>query len=86
MSRARPEDLSCKEIVELVNGFLENELPQDERTRFEHHLVTCPACMTYVRQMRATVRAVASTSVREEDLPESTKLALLDAFRAWSRK
>lgn len=86
MSRGRPEDLSCKEVVELVNSFLEGELPVDERTRFEHHLVTCPACMTYVRQMRATVRVVAGTAVREGELPEETKQALLGAFRSWSRK
>jgi anti-sigma factor RsiW len=85
MSRARPTDLTCKELVELVTQFLESSLSFEERTRFEHHLVTCPACMTYVRQMQQTVSLARTTQplVTEASIPEPTKAALLMAFRKW---
>jgi len=69
MSVARPQDIVCKELVELLTDFL------------EQHLVWCPGCSEYLRQFRATIGA--TRKLAEEDLPEGVKENLLDAFRHW---
>ena len=51
-------DLTCRELVEFVNDYLEGELSPDGRARFEAHLVCCVGCGNYVRQMRWTVALV----------------------------
>jgi anti-sigma factor RsiW len=76
-----PGELSCKQVVELVNDYLEEALPLAERTEFELHLAYCEGCAEYLRQLRQLGRAAAR--LREEDVPEKTRNELLDAFRAW---
>jgi anti-sigma factor RsiW len=79
-----PDDLSCKELVELVTSYLEDRLPPDERTRFEMHLAYCAPCRVYLEQMRQTIRA--SGHLSEETLPSGSKERLLSAFRDWKRR
>jgi anti-sigma factor RsiW len=78
-----PGELSCKEIVEVVNDYLEGALPFDDRTAFELHLAYCDGCTEYLRQLRQLGRAAAR--LREEDLPEKTRDGLLEAFRDWKK-
>ena len=49
------EQLSCRELVELVTDYLEGALPERERDSFEHHIEGCKGCHEYVRQMRETI-------------------------------
>ena len=74
-------ELSCQEIVELVNDYLEDALPQDARARFEEHLGECPLCVTYLDQMRATVEATRRLS--QEELDPAVRDELVRAFRSW---
>jgi anti-sigma factor (TIGR02949 family) len=78
-------ELSCQEIVEVVTDYLEGAMPEDERRRFEHHLSYCPGCVTYVDQIRETVRATGEVP-REETLPPELRAGLLAQFRHWSRE
>ncbi len=80
---ANADDLSCKELVELVTEYLEDRLPLDERSRFEMHLVYCAPCAVYLEQMRQTVQFAGRLS--EERLPPGPKEDLLRAFRSWKR-
>jgi anti-sigma factor RsiW len=76
-----PDDLSCKDLVELVTDFIEDRLTASVRTRFEMHLQYCAPCRVYLAQMRETVRLAGRLS--EETLPQGSKEALLKAFRGW---
>jgi anti-sigma factor RsiW len=76
-------ELSCRELVEIVTDYLEGALPASERARFHDHLRGCPGCTTYVEQMRETIRLTGR--LREEDVPERAREALLRAFRGWTR-
>ena len=76
-------DLSCKELVELVTEYLENSLPLSEKAQFEAHLALCPGCRTYLDQMRQTVTAVGH--VTEDSLEPATRETLLALFRNWKR-
>ncbi len=80
---ATVDDLTCRELVELVTEYLEGALSFGERRRFEHHLGTCSVCPRYVEQLRATVRVLGRLA--EDDVPEPARGPLLDAFRAWKQ-
>ena len=74
-------DLTCREFVDLVTEYLENALDTQTRARFEDHLVDCPDCPVYLRQMEEIVGA--SGILREEDLSPEVRDVLLSRFRTW---
>ena len=73
-------ELACQEVVELVTAYLEDALDQDDRERFEEHLVFCDGCDNYLKQMRTTIRL---TGRVEHELPDELQAELLEAFRGW---
>jgi anti-sigma factor RsiW len=77
-------ELTCKEVVEIIDDYLAGALPMDDQVRFEQHLHACTWCMTYLDQLRQTQSL--SRSLSEQALPEETKSKLLDAFRLWKRQ
>jgi anti-sigma factor RsiW len=77
------DHISCQEVVELVTGYLDGALPDEEASLFEQHLNFCDGCVWYMDQLRVTVAAAAR--LREEDLPPETREQLLTAFRDWRR-
>ncbi len=81
MLTVRP--LTCREMVQLVTAYLEDELSARDRRRFERHLRHCEGCTTYVEQMRETIRLAGS--LREDDLQPRVRDELLAAFRDWHR-
>jgi Putative zinc-finger len=77
------DHITCQEVVELVNDYLERALPPDEMTLFEQHLNFCDGCDLYVEQLKRTVETVGE--IREEDVSAEAKERLLGAFRDWKR-
>jgi hypothetical protein len=83
-SRSRlesPEELTCKELVEIVTDYLEDRLSTQDRMRFEQHLAICEGCSAYLEQMRQTIQIVGT--LREDSLPHESRERLLEAFRHW---
>jgi len=81
---AAPDDITCKELVELVTDYLEGALPKADLDRFQAHLEICDACRDYVDQVRATISATGRLG--EEALDEPTREGLLESFRGWKRE
>jgi anti-sigma factor RsiW len=81
MSRALSADLDCIVAVEQVTDYLEDALPVESRTEFEQHLVTCPGCVTYLRQVKAQIAACAGLATARPT-PEEVTGKLLAIFRA----
>lgn len=75
-------DLTCKELVELVTGYLDGSLRGRRRRRFEAHLAACDGCTRFLRQMEATIRVTGTLT--EEQVTEEQRASLLTAFRGWS--
>jgi anti-sigma factor RsiW len=50
------QELSCKEVVEIVNDYLEGVMSPHDRARFDAHLSICDGCTNYLEQMRETIR------------------------------
>lgn len=76
-------EITCKQLVELVTEYLEDRLPVEERLLFEEHLAFCTWCVTYLDQMRQTIR-VAGT-LREDDLDPRARDAMLKVFKEFPR-
>jgi anti-sigma factor RsiW len=74
-------DLTCKELVELVTGYLDGTLPARRRRRFEAHIAACERCTAYLAQMEMTIRMTGSLT--EEHVSGEQKTVLLAAFRDW---
>ena len=78
-----PDELTCKEIVELVTDYLEQTLVSEMRARFEQHVTECPGCQTYIEQVQQTI-SMLHRLAEEPTLPESKK-ELLELFRDWQQ-
>jgi anti-sigma factor (TIGR02949 family) len=75
------EDLTCKEVVEIVSDYLEGALSPEDRERFETHLTGCEGCTSYLEQMRETIRLTGRLT--EEQVPVEQRERLRQAFRDW---
>lgn len=74
-------DLTCAELVELVSAYLDGELDEDTRERFERHLADCDGCERYLDQFRTVISAVGA--LPPQRLAPDVRERLLAAFRAW---
>jgi anti-sigma factor RsiW len=76
-------EMSCKELVELVTDYLEGALTAADRMRFEAHLAECPWCVEYVAQIERTITAVGASWRNVES--DAGMAELLELFRDWKR-
>jgi anti-sigma factor RsiW len=81
VSSAAPDEMTCRELVEVITDYIEGALPAHHRRRFEQHLAECAYCVNYLEQMRATIDTLGE--LREESIPPGAREELLEAFRAW---
>ncbi len=72
---------TCKQVTELVTAYAEGRLGLVDRLRFRLHIAACPPCRTYVRQLRATARALGK--LPEPELPPELEAELLRRFDGW---
>jgi anti-sigma factor RsiW len=76
-------NMTCRELVELITDYLEGTLPAEARLRMENHLSGCDGCMNYLEQMRQTIRLTGQ--VRGGTLTLQQRAALLTLFRDWRK-
>jgi anti-sigma factor RsiW len=77
------EELSCREVVEILGDYLDGAMPTEDRARLEEHLADCEGCTAYLQQLRITIRLNGQLS--EEAVSPEAMAPLLEAFRAWRR-
>ncbi len=75
------DELTCRELVELVTGYLEGSLLADDRMRFDQHLVDCPYCQNYLEQMRQVISLLGQ--ITETSIDPVAEDELLRCFRDW---
>ncbi|RON01531.1 anti-sigma factor [Pseudomonas brassicacearum] len=62
--------LTCKEQVARSSDYLDGQLSFRERLMMRHHLMFCPNCRRFIRQMRlmqATLRVMPEKPVPDVD-------------------
>ncbi len=77
------DELTCRELVEIVTDYVEGALPPGEQRRFDEHLAECDGCETYLEHIRTTIELTGA--LREEEVDPEARDALLEAFREWKR-
>ena len=75
--------LTCQELTEVLTDYLEGVMSPEDVARFDAHLELCEGCVTYVEQMRQTIRSV--HALRPAEVEATVPDDLLAAFRAWRR-
>jgi anti-sigma factor RsiW len=76
-------DMSCKELVELVTDYLEGALSPADEHRFDLHIAKCDWCKIYIEQIRLTIKAAGKLS--EESIPPHVQDDLIAVFRGWKK-
>ncbi len=77
------DELSCREVMEILGDYLEGAMTPDARVRLEEHLADCDGCTAYLEQLRVTIGL--SGRLSEEAVSAQAMAPLLEAFRAWRR-
>ena len=75
------EHMPCSAVVELLTDYLEGSLDASTAARVENHLALCPPCVTYLDQLRATIKQVAALPV--QGLSDRAVADLEAAFRGF---
>jgi anti-sigma factor RsiW len=83
MAGDKYDEMTCRELVELVTDYLERRLPELERMLFEAHIAECSPCDEYVAQMRRTIDLLGELPA--ETVDPAREAELLAAFRGWRR-
>jgi hypothetical protein len=74
----------CRDVVARATDYLEGALDPHMRLAFEAHVVSCPGCAIYMRQIRTSIGLL-----RQLDEPwpsPRSRERLLDSFREWKRR
>jgi len=77
------DDMTCREVVELVSDYLEGALPPETAARFARHLRSCDGCTRYLEQMRLTIVTVGR--LRDDTVPPEALERLVATFQGWRR-
>ena len=76
--------MTCREATEVLDRYLDRELPRREALAFRLHLLLCPACRNYLRSYKLTIRAAKNAMLAPDgpppsDMPEELIKAILAA-------
>jgi anti-sigma factor RsiW len=82
-----PRDLTCRELVDFLMAYLDDELSAPVRRAFDAHLALCEDCVNYLRGYEATLRLErrafdAPEAAVPDDVPEELVAAILASRRA----
>lgn len=75
-------DLVCREVVELINGYLDETLAADVRAAVEAHLSGCDGCTMVLDEFRQTIAMTGMLT--EDDVSPGQRDILVAAFRGWA--
>ena len=73
------DEITCKDLVELVTPYLEDALDEPTLDQLEEHLVMCDWCVDYLEQIRATIGALGT--LPPEPVPAQLREAITGALR-----
>jgi anti-sigma factor RsiW len=73
--------ISCRELIDFLDRYVDGELPAPMKVKFEEHLEVCEACVEYLHSYRETIRLAADAWQDEdlaiEDVPRELIAAIL---------
>lgn len=74
--------ITCRQLIEFLDSYVEHQLPETEAASFERHLGACPSCVAYVDGYRRSIE-LGKESLRDDtrasEMPEDLVQAILAA-------
>jgi anti-sigma factor RsiW len=79
--------MECKDFVDLVTAYLDDELPEDVRAQVDEHLAGCDGCQNVLGQWR-TILALAGRLTEDDvdNTDEVTRDRLISIVRGLRRR
>lgn len=77
--------MTCREFVEFLMAYLDDELPAEERSVFERHIHQCPPCCRYLDQYKESVELGREVCRADDAAPADAPEALIEAILAARR-
>jgi anti-sigma factor RsiW len=74
--------LTCRELIDFLDDYVANALPESQRALFDDHLGRCAACLRYLRGYQGTLRAVALGFAPDAGAPAEVPEELVSAILA----
>ena len=75
-------DMSCREFVDFLMDYLDDDLEAEPRRVFEEHMQLCPPCVAFLDTYRETIRLGKFVcSEQQAAVPEALVQAILAARR-----
>lgn len=75
--------ITCRQLIDFMASYRDNELTPDQRTELDRHLAVCPSCVAYLKTYEQTV-LLAKASIDDpvpDEIPEPLVKAILEARR-----
>ena len=74
-------DVTCREVAELLNDYLDDAIPAPDRARLDAHLAGCDGCTAALDQLRETIRVTGTLT--QEQISRDELEPVRSVFRAW---
>jgi len=71
--------MTCRQLIDFIGAYRDNELPAMERAEFDRHLAVCPSCVAYLNTYEKTVTLSRKS---DEPIPADVPEALINAILA----
>ncbi len=68
MDKEKRMYITCRELIEFLNLYLDGDLPADRVAEFERHLSVCDSCVNYIKTYQAAI-ALGKAACRDWDAP-----------------
>ena len=75
---------TCRQMTDLVLGYLTGKLSPSVKRAFEEHLAVCPDCVNFLNTYKKTVAV--TKSVQQTDLPARVRDNILTFLRKRIRR
>jgi len=72
--------LSCKDVTEEANAYIDKELPFMKRLSVRMHLFICVNCRRYMNQLNLTIQTLGRMG-KPESISEERSRQLMECFR-----
>ena len=59
--------MTCKEFIDFMLEYFEDDLSEDRRKTFEEHLNVCADCVAYMESYQKTVELVQNAGLDDDD-------------------
>ena len=50
--------MNCLDYVDLISDYIENDLPEEEKSLFEEHFSGCEDCKSFLRSFQSSLEVV----------------------------